>query len=450
MIGATPGETARGMADGSAPGAAFSLREHPSRRVLAGEVHARPYETLYAPARVSHLAVVHGEGGEAAAAAHLVRLFAEHGAEPPGTGAIQFSRDLGALRFRFERHTEFSTYTFARGDMLDPGGQPFDVPALALVSRGWLESLPGQVIAAVHLVLERETRDPDQTMALFGGNALVGSRVTGGAAEIWTDFRLHADGFSRVLVRDMALSPSQAGRLVQRLLEIETYRLMALLAFPLARNANAEVVRIDRDLAGIIAALANPKSEDQDRPLLDRLTGLAAEAERVDAATGNRLSAARAYYAIMLQRIAELREERILGVQTVGEFMDRRLAPAMKTCENAVERQQRLAGRVSRTSGLLRTRVDIALEERNTDLLKSMSRRAKLQLRLQETVEGLSVVAISYYLMGLVGDAAKGLTAAGVPVESDLASLISLPVILGAVILGLRRLRRAVGHGGGE
>jgi uncharacterized membrane-anchored protein len=276
----------------------------------------------------------------------------------------------------------------------------------------------------------------------------VGAGVLGGAGEAWTDFRLHADGFSRVLLRDRHLTRGQTGRLLQRLLEIETYRMMALLAFPAARQANAEVGRMDKGLADIVTELADPGIASNDRDLLERLTGLAAEAERLDAATSFRLAAARAYYAILNQRTAELREERVPGIQTIEEFMDRRLAPAMKTCESAAERQQLLARRAARTGDLLRTRVDIALEEKNRDLLKSMNRRAKLQLRLQETVEGLSVVAISYYLLGLVFYAAKGLKAAGLPVDPDVAAMVAIPVIIGAVILGLRRLRRALVHGG--
>jgi uncharacterized membrane-anchored protein len=207
---------------------------------------------------------------------------------------------------------------------------------------------------------------------------------------------------------------------------------------------------MDRGLTDIVSELADPGVVQNDRELLDRLTALAAEAERLDAATSFRLSAARAYYDIVNRRIAELREDRMPGVQTVGEFMDRRLAPAMRTCETAAERQQLLGRRAARTGDLLRTRVDIALEEKNRDLLRSMNRRAKLQLRLQETVEGLSVVAISYYLLGLVLYAAKGLKGAGLHVDPDVAALVALPVIIGAVILGVRRLRHALGHGGGE
>jgi uncharacterized membrane-anchored protein len=362
----------------------------------------------------------------------------------PGENAAHLTRDLGGLRLKWERHSEFSTYTFLRFDAF---AGPFAGSALDLLPADWLERLPGEVIAALHVTVDSTPRAPEDLAALFDGNMLIGSTVLGGAGEVWTDFRLHADGFGRALVVDRGLSRGQTGRLLQRLVEIETYRMMALLAFPVARHAFFEVSRMDRGLADIVTELADPEVVQNDRELLDRLTALAAEAERLDAATSFRLSAARAYYDIVNRRIGELREERVPGVQTVGEFMDRRLAPAMRTCETAAERQQLLGRRAARAGDLLRTRVDIALEEKNRDLLRSMNRRAKLQLRLQETVEGLSVVAISYYLLGLVLYAAKGLKGAGLPVDPDVAALVALPVILGAVALGVRRLRRALGHG---
>lgn len=424
-----------------ADGLPIRLNEHAQRRGLAGEVHARPYEMLSAPVRASQLAMVHADPD--AERAHLARLLASHGAEPPGDGAGYFIRDLGGLRLRWERHSEFSTYTVMRFDPFDDG---FAATALDLIPAHWLEAMPGEAMTAVHVLVAKEL--PADLGPLFDGNSLVGSKVLWGAGEAWTDFRLHADGFSRVVLKDCGLSRGQTGRLVQRLLEIETYRMMALLAFPLARQSAPEIARIDRELAGIVSQLADPAVQQNDRDLLEHLTRLAAEAERLDAATSFRLSAAKAYYAIVCRRIEELREDRIPGLQTFAEFIDRRLGPAMKTCDSVSERQQLLATRVSRAGDLLRTRVDIALEEKNRDLLNSMNRRAELQLRLQETVEGLSVVAISYYLLGLIGYLAKGLKSVGLPVDYDLAGLIGLPVVAGAVWLGVRRLRKALNHKG--
>jgi uncharacterized membrane-anchored protein len=186
-----------------------------------------------------------------------------------------------------------------------------------------------------------------------------------------------------------------------------------------------------------------------ERKLLDELMKLSSEIEDVAAATTYRFSAARAYYALVLRRVEELREQRVEGLQTLSEFVDRRLAPAMRTCEAVSERLETLSRRVSRASQLLRARVEIQLEAQNRDLLESMNRRAHLQLRLQQTVEGLSVAAITYYLASLVGYLAKGAKAVGLPVDSDLATAAAIPLVALATWLGLRRLHRHLRREGG-
>ena len=164
--------------------------------------------------------------------------------------------------------------------------------------------------------------------------------------------------------------------------------------------------------------------------------------ERITAATTYRFGASRAYDALVERRIAELREARLPNVQTWREFMDRRLAPALRTVASVRERQESLSTRISRAANLLRTRVDVALEQQNRDLLQSMNQRAQLQLRLQETVEGLSVVVLSYYLVGLVSYAVKALSKLGLPLNPDLTTGLAIPVVVGAVGWGMHRMRR--------
>jgi uncharacterized membrane-anchored protein len=144
------------------------------------------------------------------------------------------------------------------------------------------------------------------------------------------------------------------------------------------------------------------------------------------------------------RRILELREERIQGLQTFREFTERRMAPAMRTCQSVAARQESLSQRVARATQLLSTRVDLTSEKQTRALLESMNRRVKLQLRLQSTVEGLSVAAITYYIANLVGHAAEGLEAAGLHNNPALVEAISIPLVAGALALGIRRIRRLV------
>lgn len=421
------------------------MAEHPLRAALSNEVHARPHEELKGAWRVTHFAMFTGEAGPGEDRALLADLLAAHDRQAPPDDAVYLSVDLGDFRLRWERHTEFSTWTFLVPGAFDPA-RAFAQTALETVPDAWIHRLPGQRLVAMHVAVDEHERTADQLSGLFGAR-VVGSRVGGGAGAVYTDFLLHDDGFSRALIVNRSLTPGQAGRTVQRLLEIETYRMMALLAFPQARETGPGCHASSRDWRNLMAELAeaNGGDPDRDRRLLGRLTEYAAENERLLTGLNFRLSASRAYHAIVRRAVADLREERIEGLQTLAEFLARRLSPAMNTCEYVGGRMETLSKRLTRAGDMLRTRVDIALGENNRDLLYSMNRRAELQLRLQETVEGLSVVAISYYLLGLLGHAAKGLKAVGLlPVDPAVAVLAGLPLVVALVLVGVRRLRKAV------
>lgn len=421
------------------------LTQHPLRLTVAGEVHARPYEPLDGAWRVSHLALVTGElppGTETALIGELLRRFGRAG---PGPETVYLTVDLGPFRLRWERHTEFSTWTFLVPGLSTDAADPFAAPALARVPEDWLAQLPGKLLVGLHVVLDPAPRGAEQVAPLFGGR-IVGSRVGGGAGAVFTDFLLAADGFGRALVVGDGMTPGLAGRTLQRVLELETYRLMALLALPPARETAPRLTVIEQGVSAAMAHLAEDDGDaGRDRRLLSRLTALAAENERLLSGLSYRLSASRAYYAIVQRAVDDLREDRIEGLQTIAEFLARRLAPAMRTCDYVGARMEALSRRLTRAGDMLRTRVDIGLNENNRDLLRSMNTRAELQLRLQETVEGLSVVAISYYVLGLVGYIAKGLKEAGLsPVKPEVAVLGAMPLVLALVFIGVRRLRRAV------
>jgi uncharacterized membrane-anchored protein len=423
-------------------------RDHAQRRELNDEVHARPSEALVAPKRVSYLALLSTPTAREADREQVVRLADRFAAVPPPPGANHWRADLGPFRVRWERHTEFTRYTFVvDGTWSDP----FAEPAIAVVPREWIEGLVGETIVASHAALVRDEGaiDPEElSRRLFAGNLLIGAGIAGGAAVGLTDFRIHADGFSRLLIVDRSMTPWQAGRMMQRLLEIETYRILALLALPVARDLAPALAGFERELAAVTSALRAATASDEPL-LLERLTRLEAEIEQRAADNHYRFSAAAAYYELVQRRIAELREERIQGMQTFLEFNERRLAPAMNTCRAVAVRQDALSQRVARATQLLSTRVDITRERQNQMLLESMNRRAKLQLRLQQTVEGLSVAAITYYLVSLVGYAAKGLEAGGLAFRSDVMMALSIPLVAGFVWWGVRRVRQRVARGGG-
>jgi uncharacterized membrane-anchored protein len=417
--------------------------DHPQRIRLHNEVHSRPPEAILTPSRISYLALLSPVSQRDAEVQKITELAALFGVPGPAANASHYSQDFGAFRLKWERHTEFARYTFiARGADSE---NPFADPPIGIVPSQWLAELPGSTIAATHVAVVREAPGYDAISdRWFRGEGMIGSSVGAGAGTAFTDFRIQPGGFSRLLLQDRSMSPRQCGRMVQRLLEIDTYRIMALLALPVALEIGPIQSQDERELAEISQAMAHSTQKDEAN-LLTRLTQLQAKIENRVSENHYRFSAAEAYYNLVQQRITDLRENRVEGVQTIRAFIERRLAPAMNTCRSIAARQDSLSNRVARATQLLSTRVDLTRESQNQAVLESMNRRAGLQLRLQSTVEGLSVAAVTYYLVGLVGYAAKALKSNGLlPLDIDLVTGASIPLIAVLAALGIRRIRRSV------
>jgi uncharacterized membrane-anchored protein len=420
--------------------------EHTDRRDLNDEVHARPPLRIAEPAIVTHLAYQTGEQGAARDFDHLTALCRQFATPVPPPGARQWLITTDDRVIRWERHTEFATLTHLTADS-DPAKPWPDLPG-ALVTL--METLPAPCLVAVNLRIESAAASPaaspERLGAIFSAGDLVGATIGGADAEAWTDFRIAEDGFSRILIRNRSLTAGRLGRMVQRLLEIETYRMMALLGLSTARTTGPELARMERQLSDIVSrtAIASPNvggADDNDHKLLDELTGLAAESVALASRSRYRFSATAAYADLVEDRLEELREGRIEGYQRIGVFLDRRFRPAIKTCSASLRRQDELAQGIAQASNMLRTRVDVKLEEQNGALLRAMEERSRAQLRIQQAVEGLSVFAISYYLLAILKILSDGLFP-----ESDhrLLGAIAVPVVLAAVWFSIRRLRHAL------
>ena len=439
----------------------FAKLNHPMRVPLSAEIHSRPFLQLQAPESLTHFALYvqqdHPSQKLHRSTQHeiLQQLCAHYGVAAPGAQARYFFHDFGRFRLKWECHTEFATFTFVERADTDPDfRQSFQKVPLQHVPQEWLAGLHGKIIVAAHVLLCAGVEGSDKTeaiAALFQGKSLVGSNVAG-AAEVWTDFLIQPDGFSRFVVRDMGLREFQSGRLVGRLLEIETYRMMALLGLPNAEASQPLLNGIENELADLTATLVQADQPVQDARidareeghLLHHITSLAARLEKISVNNSYRFAASQAYFSLVQARIHELREVRIAGIQTLAEFMGRRLAPAMHTCTSVALRQEALAKRIGRSNDLLRTRVGIEQEGQNRKILQSLDARAAQQLRLQQAVEGLSAVAISYYTLGLIGYAGKAMKASGLAVNPDILQGVAVPVVIAAVWLGLRRVHHHI------
>lgn len=277
-------------------------------------------------------------------------------------------------------------------------------------------------------------------IANFDPQSLCHALVKDGQAEIFTDFRQNGDGLTQILVIDKGLSEAGTGALAQRLLDIETYRTLALLGLPLAQTLSPEIRRIEDGLTALTHAMKTEAREKADS-MLAEMTRLAAELEANAALSLYRFGASRAYYGIVQERIRALGETAKPGFETLGTFLEKRLAPAMRTCLSVEERQANLSRKLYRATALIRSWIDVELERQNSVLLATMNRRAELQLRLQQTVEGLSVAAISYYIVGLFGYLIKGLPHDVLPVDAAVVTGFFVPVAVAGVWWTVRRIR---------
>lgn len=417
--------------------------EHPLRYSLANELHARPFPALNAPGRAAYLALKPADRAAArdrnADRDHLIALLDRFGASHPQPGATHYSGRIGRNFLKWESHTEFVTYTIYGEGAAE---RPFDAATFGLFPEDWLANAPGTRITSALIRIDRQDDDTQIIKNVgdwFVSESLAISRVLENELVVAGDFRIDEGGHMRfaIFARENT-GAHRIGRVLQRLCEIETYKAMSMLGLARVREMSPHLGDLDRRLADLVESMQDDATKPAET--LHELLGVSAELETLSARSSFRLSATGAYEAIVNQRIEILREERFLGRQTFAEFMMRRFDPAMRTVKSSEKRIQTLTARAVRASELLRTRVDVERSAENKALLESMNHRADLQLRLQQTVEGLSVVAISYYalnlLVYLLSPVSKGL---GLD-KGVLAAGLTLPVIL-AVWFMVRQIR---------
>jgi uncharacterized membrane-anchored protein len=415
------------------------LTPHPLRAAVLGEVHARPFTPMETPRRNLHFAFeTAGDAGKRDRAA-FAGFCKRRGLDPLKEAAKHHRVVLGGATLRWEQHSEFTTYTW---EMAAQGSAPFHPSAATLASPMAGLPQPGPLLVALDLHLIAEKKKKVAPALLFDRASLAVAENSEGDALFATDFQADPGGFVRMLVVDRGLGPERAGALVQRLIETETYRTLALLGLPEAQRLQPSINRIETRLVEVTEEMRRTERLVDNHRLLDELTEFAGELEAGAAASLFRFGASRAYNEIVQLRLQTIGERKVEGFPTWTSFLARRMAPAMRTCATTEERQRNLSEKLARAANLLRTRVDVELERQNRDLLKSMNERTRLQLRLQTTVEGLSVAAVSYYVVGLFGYLIKGVHDEGLPVDISLVTALFVPVAVLAIWWLVRRIRR--------
>ena len=416
------------------------LSPHPLRAAILGEAHARPFTPIETPRRVLHFAFdTAGDRAQADRTA-LTNFGERHGLAPLKPTDKQHRVMLSGTVLRWEQHSEFTTYTW---ELPAGGASPFHPPASSLAGPMARLPQPGPVLVALDLHLLANDDGRLLPERLFDRNSLAVAENSDGKALFASDFQTDPAGFVRILVIDRGLGAERAGTLVQRIIELETYRTLALLGLPEAQRLFPSISRIEQRLAEVTEEMRRTAELVDNHRLLDELIALAAELEAGAAASLFRFGASRAYNEIVQLRLQTIGERKVGGFPTWSSFLARRMAPAMRTCITTEERQANLSRKLSRTANLLRTRVDVEVERQNRDLLKSMNERTRLQLRLQATVEGLSVAAISYYVVALFGYLVKAAHDTGMlRIEPSYLTAAFVPLTMLGIWWMVRRIRR--------
>jgi uncharacterized membrane-anchored protein len=421
---------------------AFAGKNHALRLPLTQEMHARRLARISAPAQLTQLALVFPPGEEDRVRDHALSLLTP--ASRPALTAKHLHIPLPDGDFVWECHTEFATYSFIR-----PGRPraPFDGETLRDLPAQWIATLPGQIIRGTQLILMApDEADPstEELGRLFHADDLLICDLFDGEARLWADFRLHEDGFGRAILRDQGLLDGDATRLLQWFQELGNYRKMALLGLPLAQASARRLRKLEGDLTRLVAAIASPSGGD-DLQLSDEMSTLAAELASLEAEASFRLGATQAYASLVEDRLRALRERRIHGNITLSEFTERRFRPAVRTCSSLNTRLEGVSRRAGWASGLIRTRIDASVQKQSRDLLDSMDRRAQLQLRLQQTVEGLSIAAISYYVVSLLHYQFEAMQPL-LPLDAAVCAAIATPIVIALLWAALNLSHRRIGQ----
>ncbi|MGF6313555.1 MULTISPECIES: DUF3422 family protein [unclassified Bradyrhizobium] len=415
---------------------------HPQRNAVLGEVHARPFTRLVSPFSVIHFAFL--AQGEAATSdrCRFIDFCLERNLPPPEQSAKLHQIVIGPATLRWEQHSEFTTFTWIWTNANCSAAHQFDKVDGTVRSLIHALRQTGQLLVAIRLEVEQDASPTRRAEQVFDKNSLAMVATKSGAGVAASDFRVDEKGFTKILVCDLGLTPHDLGALVQRLLEIETYRPLALLGLSAALELAPSVDRIDRRLVEALEKMQSGEGLQFNNHLLAELTALAASFER--GATGSlfRFGASRAYNELVQSRLSIIEGNDVSGYPTWSSFLARRMAPAMRTCATVEDRQATLSVKLARAADLLRTRVDVEIEQQNRDLLQAINERARQQLRLQCTVEGLSVGAIGYYVVSLFSYLAKGAHDVGLRVEPSFLTAAFVPIAVGVIWLVSYNVRK--------
>ncbi|MDI3393559.1 DUF3422 domain-containing protein [Pseudomonas sp. V98_8] len=404
---------------------------HPLRQSLHNELHARPSLYFDEPAHVFHLAFLGSE--------QVCNTFLQDCCLASlDLKAAQGITQLDGHALKWERHTEFFTLTL----VVTSSGDELSWTALPVVLARKIQAYLPTLINSVQIVVRGEAQ---LELSRYGFKDPCGSCVGGGDAVVWSDFRISEDGSNHLLFINRRLNAYRQGRMIRRLLEIETYRMMASLSLTMAKDLSAQLDVFDKTLVTLSERNADPAGSHA-KALLADISNLSAQVVSTTAKTRHRFSATQAYAQLVFERLGELRESHVGDCQRLGVFIERRFKPTVRYCTATEQRLEHLAESVANLGDLLQARVQVEMEEQNSEILNSLNARADAQIKIQRAVEGLSIIAISYYLLSLLKLGYSGLHLLGVALTPREAMLAMAPLAIGILVWIILHIRKVKEH----
>lgn len=405
------------------------VRDHELRRRAVGEMHLRRWPVLSVPCHIVQwvLAIADEERADELAAIQARCDMRD----AVGNPAHREGRINAAVTFTWERQSEGSSLTLFASPCNEAGFVDAQADPLIAQAITWAQTLPGQIIRSTRVWIGRTDADIARVLAhqSLNRDELVSSTL-GGNIRIWSDFRVMDDGFGRLLVAANGADPRDLTRQMQRMQELGNYRNKALLGLPVARECWPKLDAAEARLRDLTNRIAD--SDARDDSLLAELSGLALDLASVSTAISFRMDATRAYGQIVEERLDQLDARPVEGFASLVDFTQRRFRPAMNTCFATSERVDRLGARAEQLTSLLRARIDTRIENQNADMLRSMEQSITMQARLQQLVEGLSAVALSYYALGLLKYALYAVPDGVLGISDELViGLLVVPMVLG-------------------
>lgn len=366
-----------------------------------------------------------------------VRIFCERiGCPPPDTSSTFFEGKTEHLHFQWELHSEYASVIVATR----PNAPKSALDNLILEYR---DQFAEHVISAAHIRVVsgvESNEERDQTVLEALGKKTCGGTVCDSHASIWSTFQINRRGLTPYVVIDQGMTVGRMSRLIRRLAELDTYRMLAIRGLPVAKVLLEDIEEVEERLTSIVTDMrAAVSSENTNSLLLDRLMKLSARLAARRSETASLFGACRSYRGIVEQRIKSLNEQRIQGFQRCSVFLNERLVPAMRTCDIAAERLDTISSHILSALALVRTRIDVRVQEQNRAQLEAVNKQIRQQIQLQTSVERLSVIAISYYAAALIALLAKAAADQEIIQRPSVWVALSIPLVIALAYTAIKK-----------